>query len=256
MQRLQPLWAEQDPEDWWRAAERAVAALRQQEPRALAAVRGIKMGCARAVPNAPATGRCARRFCGTTARWRGMLSSPAARRAPRDRGNFAMPGFTAPKLLWVATHEPDAFSATAHVLLPKDWMRLRLTGEHVAEMSDASGTLWLDVGARAWSPELLAATGLDLAMMPRLVEGSAPSGTLRRAVADAWGLPPDTVVAGGGGDNAAGAIGVGSSAPATRSSRSGPRASTSSPAPPSRRRRAPPCMRSATAYRTPGIRCR
>ncbi len=143
------------------------------------------------------------------------------------------------------------------MLLPKDWLRLRLTGERVAEMSDASGTLWLDVAARAWSPELLAATGLDLAAMPRLVEGSEPSGALRRDVAEAWGLPAGVVVAGGGGDNAAGAIGVGVVRPGDAflslgtSGRLFRRRRGAS-----HRRRARRCTPSATACPAPGIRCR
>ena len=95
------------------------------------------------------------------------------------------------------------------MLLPKDYLRLRLTGEHASDMSDAAGTLWLDVARRAWSAEMLAATGLDERAMPRLTEGSAPAGMLRARVADAWGMRPATVIAGGAGDNAAGAVGIG-----------------------------------------------
>ncbi len=124
-------------------------------------------------------------------------------------GNLAMPGFTAPKLLWVREHEPDVFARTVRVLLPKDWLRLRLSGEAVSEMSDAAGTLWLDVGARDWSDELLAATGLTRAHMPRLVEGSEPSARLLPELAKRWGLGGQVVIAGGAGDNAASAVGMG-----------------------------------------------
>jgi xylulokinase len=127
----------------------------------------------------------------------------------RITGNIVFPGFTAPKLLWVRHHEPALWDKVAKVLLPKDYLRLWLTGEHVAEMSDAAGTSWLDTGARDWSDELLAATGLSRGHMPRLVEGSAPSGTLRGALAGRWGLSTTVVVAGGGGDNAASGVGVG-----------------------------------------------
>jgi xylulokinase len=109
----------------------------------------------------------------------------------------------------VAAHEADVFRRTARVLLPKDYLRLRLAGEYASDMSDAAGTLWLDVARRAWSAEMLAATGLDERAMPRLVEGCVPSGTLRAGVAAAWGMRPDTVIAGGAGDNAAGAAGIG-----------------------------------------------
>jgi xylulokinase len=135
---------------------------------------------------------------------------------PRSRaltGNLAMPGFTAPKLLWVRRHEPEVFAATARVLLPKDYVRLRLTGEHVSDLSDSAGTLWLDVGARRWSEPMLAACGLTPAHMPRLVEGSEPGGALTPVAAAELGLPAGVIVAGGGGDNAAGAVGVGAIAP-------------------------------------------
>ena len=94
-------------------------------------------------------------------------------------GNLVMPGFTAPKLAWVRQAEPGIFQRIARVLLPKDYLRWRLTGEFVSEMSDAAGTLWLDVGGRDWSDALLSATDLDRSQMPALVEGSEVSGTLR-----------------------------------------------------------------------------
>ena len=120
-----------------------------------------------------------------------------------------MPGFTAPKLLWVAKHEPDIFARTARVLLPKDWIRLRLTGEAVSEPSDAAGTLWLDVAKRRWSPAMLVATGLDERHMPRLIEEIEISGQLTREAANELRPKPRLPVAGGGGDNAAGAVGIG-----------------------------------------------
>ncbi|MCJ9707300.1 FGGY family carbohydrate kinase, partial [Bradyrhizobium sp. SHOUNA76] len=128
-------------------------------------------------------------------------------------GNLAMPGFTAPKLLWVARHEPDVFARVAKVLLPKAYVRYRLTGEMIEDMSDAAGTLWLDVGQRRWSALLLHATGLDLHHMPRLVEGSAVSAVLAPEYAQRWGMTEKVVVAGGAGDNAASAIGLGAIAP-------------------------------------------
>jgi xylulokinase len=123
-------------------------------------------------------------------------------------GNRAMPGFTAPKLLWVRAHEPEIFGETAMVLLPKDYVRLCMTGDTASDMSDSAGTLWLDVARRRWSDAMLAATGLDERQMPTLFEGSQSTGTLRADVAAAWGMAR-VPVAGGGGDNAAGAIGVG-----------------------------------------------
>lgn len=213
VQRPRPLWAEQDPEAWWRAAEDAVGAVRAAAPTAFAATRAIGLsGQMHGAVLLDAADRVLRPAILWNDGRAGAECAELERRAPRLRavaGNLAMPGFTAPKLLWVAAHEPDVFRATARVLLPKDWLRLRLSGEHVAEMSDASGTLWLDVARRAWSPELLAATGLGVDAMPRLVEGSEPAGRLRPDLARAWGLDAGVVIAGGGGDNAAGAIGVG-----------------------------------------------
>ena len=123
-------------------------------------------------------------------------------------GNLAMPGFTAPKLAWVRKHEPDVFDRTRTVLLPKDYVRLALTGDKGSDLSDSAGTLWLDVATRDWSDKLLAATGLSRQHMPRLYEGPEVTGKLRPAVAARWGMAAVPVVAGGG-DNAAGAVGVG-----------------------------------------------
>ena len=137
-----------------------------------------------------------------------VVSGDAVIRSCEITGNRAMPGFTAPKLLWVRKHEPEVFARTRRVLLPKDALRLRMTGEAVTDASDASGTLWLDVAERRWSGEMLAACGLEPGAMPRVVEGSQQGGQLRPEVASAWGM--GTVpVAGGAGDQAAGAIGAG-----------------------------------------------
>ena len=130
-------------------------------------------------------------------------------------GNIVFPGFTAPKLLWVARNEPDIFAKIRWVLLPKDYLRHWLTGEHTSEMSDAAGTSWLDTGKRAWDARLLEATGLGLEHMPNLVEGTDVSGTLRPELAARWGMEPGVVVAGGAGDNAASACGIGAVAPGT-----------------------------------------
>jgi xylulokinase len=213
VQRAQPHWSEQDPADWWRATGDAVAAVRAKAPKEFAAVRAIGLsGQMHGATLLDAADRVLR----PAILWNDTRSSAECAELtqrfpalPQVAGNLAMPGFTAPKLLWVAKHEPAVFAQVASVLLPKDWLRLGLTGEKVGEMSDAAGTLWLDVQRRAWSAELLAATGLTLGHMPRLVEGSSPSGTLLPAVAQAWGLPAGVIVAGGGGDNAASAVGIG-----------------------------------------------
>jgi xylulokinase len=124
-----------------------------------------------------------------------------------------MPGFTAPKLAWVRKHEPPIFEQVRKVLLPKDYVRLKLTGEYASDMSDAAGTFWLDVAKRDWSNALLAATHLDRSHMPRLVEGTDVSGVLHPKLAARWGMKERVVVAGGGGDNAASACGIGAVRP-------------------------------------------
>lgn len=215
--RPQPLWSEQTPSDWWDALDAAMQRLRAEHPQALAAVRAIglsgQMHGAVLLDAHDAVLRPA--ILWNDGRSGAQCSAlEASMQDWRARaGNLAMPGFTAPKLLWVREHEPEIFARTARVLLPKDWLRLGLTGEHVSDMSDASGTLWLDVGARKWSPELLAAGGLTPDQMPRLVEGSQASGSLRPALAERWGMRAGIVVAGGGGDNAASAVGIGAVRP-------------------------------------------
>jgi xylulokinase len=211
--RPRPLWSEQDPEDWWSATAAALAELRGSYARELAAVRAIGLsGQMHGATLLDSGDRVLRAAILWNDGRSGVECAELERRAPRSRaitGNLAMPGFTAPKLLWVAAHEPEVFRRVARVLLPKDYLRLRLTGEYASDMSDAAGTLWLDVARRAWSTEMLGATALAPDAMPRLVEGCEPSGALRRDVATAWGMRTDTIVAGGAGDNAAGAIGVG-----------------------------------------------
>ncbi len=213
VQRPHDGWSEQDPAAWITAAEAVLDALSGQVD--MAAVRGIglsgHMHGATLLDSADKVLRPCILWNDTrSAAEAAVLDDNADFR--RLTGNIVFPGFTAPKVAWVRNHEPGTFAQIAKVLLPKDYLRLWLTGEHVAEMSDAAGTAWLDVAARDWSDDLLAATGLDRDAMPRLVEGSAVSGKVRAALGDRWGLR-DVVVAGGGGDNAASAVGVGIVAP-------------------------------------------
>jgi xylulokinase len=208
--RPQTGWSEQDPETWLDAADAVMQALAGQV--SLEQVRGI--GLSGQMHGATLLDRddAVLRPCILWNDTRAAVEAAALDADPRFRaltGNIVFPGFTAPKLVWVAKHEPEIFAKTARVLLPKDYLRLWLTGEAVAEMSDAAGTSWLDVGKRDWSDDLLAATGMSRAQMPRLVEGSEVSGQLRDKLADRWGLPKGVIVAGGGGDNAASAVGVG-----------------------------------------------
>lgn len=207
--RPQPGWSEQSPADWIAAAEAVMGALAVH---GLGNVRGI--GLSGQMHGATLLDRSddVLRPC---ILWNDTRSHAEAARLdadPRFRavsGNIVFPGFTAPKLDWVRAHEPALWDRVAKVLLPKDYLRLWLNGDHVAEMSDAAGTSWLDVGRRDWSDDLLAATGLSRAQMPRLIEGSAVSGHLRDVLANRWGLPKGVVIAGGGGDNAASGVGVG-----------------------------------------------
>ncbi len=214
VQRPHPLWSEQDPAAWWAAVEAAVAELRAAAPAAWAGLDGIGLsGQQHGAVLLGARDEVLR----PAILWNDNRAAAECieleRRVPDFRArasNRTMPGFTAPKLLWVQQHEPGVFAQTRTVLLPKDWVRLCLTGERVSDMSDASGTLWLNVGARDWDDVLLAACGLTRGHMPRLVEGSDPSGVLRPELAAAWGLAGRrVVVAGGAGDNAASAVGIG-----------------------------------------------
>lgn len=215
VQQPQPLWREQDPADWWRACEAALADVLAQAAQAGIAPQGIE-----------AIGLAGQMHGATCLDARGEVLRPAIlwndgrahaecaaleARVPQSRritGNLMMPGFTAPKLLWLARHEPQVFGRIAMVLLPKDYLRWQLTGDFASDLSDSAGTLWLDVGQRAWSGELLEATGLSREQMPRLHEGPEVTGRLRADVARRFGLGQIPVVAGAG-DNAAGALGVG-----------------------------------------------
>jgi xylulokinase len=215
--RPHPGWSEQNPADWWNAALAAVDKLKQSHPSELASVRGI--GLSGHMHGATLLGKddevlrpCILWNDGrSAAECKEMEAAlPSLRQLA---GNIAMPGFTAPKIAWVRKHEPQVYEKIAKVLLPKAYIRLLLTGEHVEDMSDAAGTLWLDVGKRDWSDELLAVTGLNRSHMPRLVEGSAVSGNLKRDLAQRWGMDGLVVVAGGAGDNAASACGIGAIRP-------------------------------------------
>ncbi|MBI4923953.1 MAG: xylulokinase [Devosia nanyangense] len=215
--RPHPGWSEQNPADWWAATLAACDALSKAHPAEMAAVRGI--GLSGHMHGATLLGRhdevlrpCILWNDGRSAAECAEMEAalPSLRQIA---GNIAMPGFTAPKIAWVRKHEPEIYAKIAKVLLPKAYVRLLLTGEHVEEMSDAAGTLWLDVGKRDWSDALLAVTGLTRAHMPRLVEGSAPSGDLKPELAARWGMSGKIVVAGGAGDNAAAACGIGAIQP-------------------------------------------
>ncbi len=207
--RQHPLWSEQAPQDWWTATQAAVLALPAELRRQVRAIglagqmHGATLLGADDRPLRPAI------LWNDGRSFAECAELEAAEPCSREiTGNLAMPGFTAPKLAWVRHHEPEIFAQVRKVLLPKDYVRLCMTGDHASDLSDSAGTLWLDVGLRDWSDAMLAATGLARAQMPRLFEGSEATGTLRPEVAAAWGMDPVPVAAGAG-DNAAGAVGVG-----------------------------------------------
>ncbi len=207
--RPQDLWSEQDPADWWAATNSAVSDLNLQKRHAVRAI-----GLSGQMHGATLLG-ADQKALRPAILWndgRSAAQCAALERALPElgqiTGNRAMPGFTAPKLQWVRENEPEIFAQVKTVLLPKDYVRLRMTGELASDMSDSAGTLWMDVGKRDWSDVVLAATGLDRSHMPKLFEGSEFTGQLRAELAEAWGMDRVPVVAGGG-DNAAGAVGVG-----------------------------------------------
>jgi xylulokinase len=199
-----PGWAEQDPEDWWRAADAAVSSLGRE-----AAAIGLS-GQMHGLVALDADGRVLRPAILWNDQRTGEECREIEERVGRERlleltGNPALTGFTAPKLLWLRRHEPETYARIRHVLLPKDYVRLRLTGEHAIDAADASGTLLFDVGARSWSDAMLDALELPAEWLPRALESPAVSGTT------AAGVP----VAAGAGDQSASAVGVGVLEPGT-----------------------------------------
>ncbi|WLH87545.1 xylulokinase [Pseudomonas sp. FP2338] len=198
-------WSEQAPEDWWQACLQALAQLREHA----AFARVACIGLSGQMHGAVLLGKDNRVL------YPAILWDDARAVAQAEQlgsgfadttGSLPMAGLTAPKLLWLQQHEPEVFKAIKCVLSPKDYLRLCLTGERISDMSDAAGTLWLDVAQREWFAPMLHATGLSPAQMPRLVEGGAASGVLN---VSGLGLSPEVVIAGGGGDNPVAAVGIG-----------------------------------------------
>lgn len=209
VQRLHEGWSEQDPQSWCDAAMEALKAVTTKVD--CSGVRGLGLSGHMHGATLVGTDDQVLRPCmlWNDTRSYGQASAMDGDAAFRDlTGNIVFPGFTAPKVDWVRQNEPAIFAKTAKILLPKDYLRLFLTGEHASDMSDAAGTAWFDTGARDWSDNLLAKCHLTRGHMPRLIEGSAVSGHLRADLAAELGLPR-IPVAGGAGDNAAAAIGAG-----------------------------------------------
>ncbi|WP_299726924.1 xylulokinase [uncultured Tateyamaria sp.] len=206
-----PGWSEQDPADWITGVTTALSALRAAHPQAFGAVQGLALsGHMHGAVLVDADGDVLRPciLWNDTRSFDQARTIDSAENAREISGNIVFPGFTAPKLAWVAANEPDIFACVARVMLPKDYVVWWLTGRYATEMSDAAGTAWLDVGARAWSDELLALGGMSAAQMPDLLEGSDVVGEVQSARAG-LGLPATCKVIAGGADNAVAACGVG-----------------------------------------------
>lgn len=211
--RPRPGFVEQEPEAWWRAVCTCVAALRARSDRAFAGLAGI--GMSGQMHSAVLLGADDEPLRDAIL-WCDGRSAREARALHQDHpglsgevGVMPMPGFTAPMLAWLRDNEPGTFQSMRRVLLAKDFVRLRLTGEAITDCSDAAGTWLLDEARRTWSSRAIDAVGLTAEQLPALVEGSQPAGRLRDVLADEWGMPRGLVVAGGGGDAAAGGIGIG-----------------------------------------------
>jgi xylulokinase len=211
--RLGEGWAEQDPQDWWLVVSAVIDQLKAQCAAALADVGAI--GLSGQMHGAVLLGKdgdvLRPAIIWSDVRSQAQCQALAAAHSELIAvvGVVPMPGFTAPKLMWLSEHEPALCDRIVAVLSPKDYLRFRMTGEFVSDMSDAAGTWWLDEARRSWSFPALAATRSRREWMPRLVEGSVPAAVLHPDVARSWGLGDNVCVAGGAGDVAAAAIGLG-----------------------------------------------
>jgi xylulokinase len=212
-----PRWSEQDPNVWWSSAVRAIrTAIDQAGGDEVEAV-GLA-GQMHGLVALDAQDRVLRPAIlwndqRTEAECDEIRDVLGRARLIAITGNDAVPGFTAPKLLWVRRYEPDVWSRIAHVLLPKDLVRLRLTGDHAVDRADGAGTLLFDLAARDWSDEVVGALGIDSSWLPRTYEGPDVTGSVTREAAEATGLRAGTPVVAGGGDQAAAAVGVGAVEP-------------------------------------------
>lgn len=208
-------WAEQDPECWWQAARETIRQVIGESGVAPAQIRGLGIsGQMHGLVLLDENGQVLRKailWCdGRTQQECDEITRIVGReRLIRITANPALTGFTAGKVLWVRRHEPEIWKQVRHILLPKDYVRFRLTGEYGSEMSDASGTNLLDVPRRCWSGAMLDALELDATLLPPLMESSDAAGTVTSRAAEETGLQPGTVVAAGAGDNAAAAVGTG-----------------------------------------------
>ena len=211
--RPKPLWSEQNPADWWAAVAGVMDGFAASVPQLMGRVQAI--GLSGQMHGAVLLGQDLKPLRAAML-WNDARTGQQARDLALNHPHLAqrlgvmpMPGLTAPKIPWLALHEPQVLARLHKLLLPKDYVRLQFTGTLVTDMSDAAGTWWLDQARRDWDDEALAIAGLSRAQMPELVEGNAVSGHVRAELARRWGLGPNVPVAGGGGDAAAGAVGIG-----------------------------------------------
>src|SRR3954467_9782712 len=211
-----PGWSEQDPEDWWASTCRATKAVIKKAKIKPADVSAI--GLSGQMHGSVFLGD-GERPLRPALLWNDQRTADQCAEIESKAGggealielvaNPALTGFTAPKILWVRQHEPKVYEKTRHILLPKDYIRFRMTGDYATEVSDASGTLLLDVVNRTWSDKLLGLLEIEKTLMPRLHESPEVTGMLNREAANAMGLREGIAVVGGAGDQAAGAVGNG-----------------------------------------------
>jgi xylulokinase len=210
--RPKSLWSEQEPAAWWQATNAAMATLKSNNPDDLLQVSAVglsgQMHGATLLDDENKIIRPAILWNDGRSQQQCLDIEKAEQKSREITGNIAMPGFTAPKILWLKENEPEHFNKIAKILLPKDYLRFLMTGDFASDMSDSAGTLWLDVEKRQWSENMLSATGLTQKQMPELYEGTEITGNLSSDIAKLWGMNKVSVVAGGG-DNAAGAAGIG-----------------------------------------------
>ncbi len=214
-----PLWSEQDPHLWWIGATEAIGRAMAAAGVGRADVEGVGLtGQMHGLVLLDAAGEVLRPAIlwndqRTAAECDEIRETVGKARLVAITGNDALTGFTAPKLAWVRGHEPEVWARVAHVLLPKDYVRYRLTGDYALDKADGAGTILFDLAARDWSPVMLEALGIDPAWMPPTFEGPQVTGVVSEAAAEATGLRAGTPVMAGGGDQAANAVGVGAVVP-------------------------------------------
>jgi len=213
-----PLWSEQNPADWWNGMVAAIRAV-LDEAGAAADVAAIGLtGQMHGLVCLDANGQVLRPSIlwndqRTQAECDAITAKIGARRLIELTGNRALTGFTAPKILWVRNHEPDVYARIAHILLPKDYIRFKLTGEYATDLADGSGMLLMDVASRRWSQDVLAELDIPPAWMPAVYEGPGVTGYVSAAAAQETGLKAGIPVVAGGGDQSAQAVGVGAVTP-------------------------------------------